>query len=72
MGAGAGIHCDGQALLAYDALGLSDNKFNFAKNYLESGARGPLAAFKQFAEEVRAGQFPGDEQSFGTEGMELA
>ena len=72
MGAGAGAHCDGQALLAYDVLGLSGNAFGFARNYLEHGASGPLAAFRQFGEEVRSGLFPDDEHSFGTEGTKPA
>lgn len=72
MGAGAGVHCDGQVLLAYDVLGLSGNRFKFAKNYLEHGARGPLDAFRQFASEVKTGVFPGDENSFGVERMKLA
>jgi 3-methyl-2-oxobutanoate hydroxymethyltransferase len=72
MGAGAGIHCDGQVLLAYDVLGLTGSKLRFAKDYLKNGACGSLAAFRQFAEEVRAGQFPGDEHSFGLEGAKLA
>lgn len=72
MGAGAGIHCDGQVLLAYDVLGLTGSKLRFAKDYLKNGACGPLAAFRQFAEEVRAGLFPGDEHSFGLEGAKLA
>ena len=72
MGAGAGIHCDGQALLAYDVLGLSGNAFGFAKNYLENGARGPLAAFRKFAEEVKAGLFPADETMVRAEGVKLA
>jgi 3-methyl-2-oxobutanoate hydroxymethyltransferase len=72
LGAGAGIHCDGQVLLAYDVLGLSGRTLKFAKNYLEHGAQGPLAAFRQFAKEVQTGLFPGDENSFGAEGMKLA
>ena len=72
MGAGAGIHCDGQVLLAYDVLGLTGHKLRFAKDYLKEGACGSLAAFQQFAEEVRAGQFPGDENSFGMDGAKLA
>lgn len=72
MGAGAGIHCDGQVLLAYDVLGLTGKQLTFAKNYLENGAPGPLEAFRQFAEEVRSGLFPGEENSFGVEGKKLA
>lgn len=67
MGAGAGAHCDGQVLLAYDVLGLAGNAFGFAKNYLEHGASGPLAAFRQFGEEVRNGLFPGNSQAVGPE-----
>jgi 3-methyl-2-oxobutanoate hydroxymethyltransferase len=62
----------GQVLLAYDVLGLTGSKLRFAKDYLKNGACGSLAAFRQFAEEVRAGQFPGDEHSFGLEGAKLA
>lgn len=72
LGAGAGIHCDGQVLLAYDVLGLSGKTLKFAKNYLEYGACGPLEAFRQFVQEVKTGLFPGDENSFGVAEMKLA
>ncbi len=72
MGAGAGIHCDGQVLLAYDVLGLSGRSLKFARNYLGQGSGTLLEAFRQFASEVKAGVFPGEEHSFDVERKRLA
>jgi 3-methyl-2-oxobutanoate hydroxymethyltransferase len=58
IGIGAGVHCDGQILVSYDALGLYDEFLpSFARQYvklaeaIESGTR-------SFIDEVRSGKFP--------------
>ncbi len=60
IGIGAGPDCDGQVLVIYDILGLSSTAPPFSKVYFDAGAAVSAAA-KQFAAEVRNGQFPGRE-----------
>ena len=63
IGIGAGPHCDGQVLVLHDMLGLNQG-FNpkFLKRYADLG-RQVTAAAQQFANEVRAGEYPGAEHS---------
>ena len=64
IGIGAGVECDGQVLVLYDLLGLfEDVKPKFVKQYMQ-GASSIVTALEQYAQEVRAGQFPGPEQGF--------
>ncbi|MFO8175438.1 MAG: 3-methyl-2-oxobutanoate hydroxymethyltransferase [Longimicrobiales bacterium] len=64
MGIGAGPECDGQVLVLYDALGLTQG-FNprFLRRFgdLESETRKALEAYVR---EVREGRYPGPEHSF--------
>ncbi|MBF0383633.1 MAG: 3-methyl-2-oxobutanoate hydroxymethyltransferase [Magnetococcales bacterium] len=61
IGIGAGVECDGQVLVIYDLLGLyGDFKPKFVKHYLQGGDL-IQNALKEFAKEVRAGEFPGAE-----------
>jgi 3-methyl-2-oxobutanoate hydroxymethyltransferase len=61
IGIGAGPACDGQVLVCYDILGWGTAKFT--KTY--SDVRGAMsAAFTSFAEEVRAGVYPGEEHQY--------
>lgn len=63
IGIGAGPHCDGQVLVSYDILGLSEDFAPpFAKKYEELAGLVVKAA-KAYAEEVRAGRFPAPEQA---------
>jgi 3-methyl-2-oxobutanoate hydroxymethyltransferase len=64
IGIGAGVECDGQVLVNGDLLGLFD-RFTpkFAKQYTQLSAA-MTDAFKTFAAEVRAGDFPTDEHGF--------
>jgi 3-methyl-2-oxobutanoate hydroxymethyltransferase len=63
IGIGAGAGCDGQILVWTDFAGLSDRSPKFAKKYLN--LREVLSeAATNFREEVRAGSFPTEEQSF--------
>jgi 3-methyl-2-oxobutanoate hydroxymethyltransferase len=61
---GGGPGCSGQLLVTPDVLGLYD-KFtpSFAKKYQDVGTL-MLNTFKQYAEEVRSGAFPGEEHSY--------
>jgi len=65
IGIGAGAECDGQVLVCYDLLGLTPGrKPKFSKDFLE-GRGSVRAAFAAYAEDVRAGRFPGPEQIAG-------
>src|SRR5256884_6695369 len=54
IGIGAGTQCDGQVLVSYDALGLSDAAPPFAKQYAQLGEQ-ILSAARAYIEDVRAG-----------------
>ncbi|MFL5759703.1 MAG: 3-methyl-2-oxobutanoate hydroxymethyltransferase [Thermomicrobiales bacterium] len=64
IGIGAGADCDGQVLVSADLLGLDDRvSLKFAKRYVELA---PVIdqAFASYVQEVQAGAFPAQEQSF--------
>jgi 3-methyl-2-oxobutanoate hydroxymethyltransferase len=64
IGIGAGPDCDGQILVLYDMLGIMPGRRpRFAKNFLE-GKGDVSAALRDFVQAVKAGDFPGPEQSF--------
>jgi 3-methyl-2-oxobutanoate hydroxymethyltransferase len=64
IGIGAGRHCDGQILVSHDMLGLSgDSVPRFVKRYTNLGEQ-MQKAFTAYREEVEAGTFPSDEQSY--------
>jgi 3-methyl-2-oxobutanoate hydroxymethyltransferase len=61
---GSGPHCDGQVLIAPDILGLSrGHKPKFAKGFANLGDA-TVAAFAEYAGEVRAGKFPDTEHCY--------
>lgn len=61
---GGGPGCSGQLLVTPDVLGLFDRFTpSFAKKYQDVGTL-MLNTFKQYAEEVRTGVFPGEEHSY--------
>jgi 3-methyl-2-oxobutanoate hydroxymethyltransferase len=64
IGIGAGVHCDAQVLVWQDALGLRTGKMaKFVKQYADlHGVM--LEAATAFADDVRAGTFPGPEHTF--------
>ncbi|HET9708653.1 MAG TPA: 3-methyl-2-oxobutanoate hydroxymethyltransferase [Gemmatimonadales bacterium] len=64
IGIGAGPSCDGQVLVLHDMLGLNE-EFNakFVKQYAHLAGEVRRAA-GAFAEDVRAGRYPGPEHSF--------
>ena len=61
---GAGIHCDGQGLVAHDILGIFD-RFTpkFVKKYSNLGQQ-IQGAFEEYVDDVVSQQFPGDEHIF--------
>ncbi|MBB3962727.1 3-methyl-2-oxobutanoate hydroxymethyltransferase [Rhizobium metallidurans] len=64
VGIGASVACDGQVLVSDDMLGLfSDFKPRFVKRFADLS---PLVsqAVEAYAEDVRAGRFPGAEHTF--------
>ena len=64
IGIGAGAQCDGQILVYQDMLGMySDFTPKFVKKYENLGEKMNVA-FKKYIEEVKDGNFPGEEHSF--------
>ncbi|MEN8128515.1 MAG: 3-methyl-2-oxobutanoate hydroxymethyltransferase [Planctomycetota bacterium] len=61
---GSGPDCDGQILIVSDILGLSgDPKPKFAKMFAQLDA--PIEqALRDYAEQIRSGQYPSDEQCY--------
>ena len=61
---GAGIHCDGQGLVAHDILGIFD-RFTpkFVKKYSNLGQQ-IQGAFEEYVDDVVSQQFPEDEHTF--------
>ncbi|HEV7200289.1 MAG TPA: 3-methyl-2-oxobutanoate hydroxymethyltransferase [Candidatus Limnocylindria bacterium] len=72
IGIGAGVGCDGQVLVWHDLLGLTEGRApRFVKRYghLAEDIRAALATY---AADVRSGEFPDDEHSYGIPDEELA
>jgi len=64
IGIGAGPDCDGQVLVFHDLLGLTPGTPpTFVKRYADLGGLG-AEAVRRWAGDVRAGAFPGPEQTF--------
>ena len=65
IGIGAGAQTDGQVLVMQDLLGLSsDFKPKFVRKYLD-GRSVWLNAFNAYASDVKTGQFPAADESYG-------
>jgi 3-methyl-2-oxobutanoate hydroxymethyltransferase len=65
IGIGAGARTDGQVLVMQDLLGLSsDFKPKFVRKYLD-GRKVLLDAFNAYASDVKNGQFPAADESYG-------
>jgi len=64
IGIGAGRDCDGQVLVYHDLLGLEDRMVpKFVRRYAD--LRGDsVAAVTAFADDVRSGAFPSDDESY--------
>jgi 3-methyl-2-oxobutanoate hydroxymethyltransferase len=64
IGIGAGAFCDGQVLVSYDLLGLTQGRVpQFAKKYADLGAE-MNRAFTEYINDVKSGRFPSEGQSF--------
>lgn len=64
IGIGAGPSCDGQVLVGPDLLGLSVGRApKFVRRYADL-AEVATSAMAAYAHDVRAGQFPGDAESY--------
>jgi 3-methyl-2-oxobutanoate hydroxymethyltransferase len=64
IGIGAGVDCDGQVLVTNDILGLSGKPVpRFVKKYADLYPE-MKRAVSSFISDVKAGNFPGEEQSF--------
>ncbi len=64
IGIGAGAHCDGQVLVVYDMLGLTEEfKPRFVRRYAEM-AQVMRDAFTRYIRDVKAGQFPTSRESY--------
>ncbi|MCA9393259.1 MAG: 3-methyl-2-oxobutanoate hydroxymethyltransferase [Candidatus Omnitrophica bacterium] len=67
IGIGAGVHCDGQVLVAHDLLGLYDRfRPKFVKRYAALNEE-VVKALDAYAREVAAGEFPGPQHSYTVE-----
>jgi len=65
IGIGAGVHCDGQVLVANDMLGADDRfKPRFLKTYADLAGT-IRSAFSDYAEDVRTRAYPTPKHSFG-------
>ncbi|MGI6611173.1 MAG: 3-methyl-2-oxobutanoate hydroxymethyltransferase [Limnochordia bacterium] len=66
IGIGAGVTCDGQVLVCYDALGMFDDfKPRFVKRFANLGNE-IRRAVATYCSEVRDGTFPDAEHSYGS------
>ncbi|MEL7206822.1 MAG: 3-methyl-2-oxobutanoate hydroxymethyltransferase [Actinomycetota bacterium] len=64
IGIGAGPHCDGQVLVAHDLLGIEDRLApKFVRRYA-SMKEEMVQAMSAYAEDVRSGAFPAEEESY--------
>jgi 3-methyl-2-oxobutanoate hydroxymethyltransferase len=64
IGIGAGPHCDGQVLVVYDMLGLTEEfKPRFVRRYAEL-AEEMRGAFRKYIGDVKAGGFPREKESY--------
>jgi 3-methyl-2-oxobutanoate hydroxymethyltransferase len=64
IGIGAGPHCDGQVLVVYDMLGLTEEfRPRFVRRYGEL-AEAMRKAFRDFLRDVKASEFPSKSESY--------
>lgn len=71
IGIGSGPGCDGQVLVLHDLLGIyEDIKPKFVKRYAEL-AKPILDAVSSYAQDIKAGKFPGEQNTFHMNPEEL-
>jgi 3-methyl-2-oxobutanoate hydroxymethyltransferase len=64
IGIGAGPHCDGQVLVVYDMLGMTEEfRPRFVRRYAEL-AEGMREAFRGYIRDVRGEDFPSEKESY--------
>lgn len=64
IGIGAGPHCDGQVLVYHDVLGIEDRFVpKFVRRYADLKSAS-IDALSQYANDVRSGAFPNDDESY--------
>jgi 3-methyl-2-oxobutanoate hydroxymethyltransferase len=64
IGIGAGPHCDGQVLVVYDMLGLTEEfKPRFVRRYTEL-AEIMRTAFRKYIDDVKSRRFPSGKESY--------
>jgi 3-methyl-2-oxobutanoate hydroxymethyltransferase len=64
IGIGAGPHCDGQVLVVYDMLGLTEEfRPRFVRRYAEL-AETMRVAFRQYISDVKSARFPMKKESY--------
>lgn len=63
IGIGAGSACDGQVLVLYDMLGITDRQLKFSKNFLEN-AKSINVAIEDYIAAIKSGSFPKDDHQF--------
>jgi 3-methyl-2-oxobutanoate hydroxymethyltransferase len=64
IGIGAGPDVDGQILVLYDILDITQGRTpKFVKNF-QAGCNSPLAAIQSFVKEVKEGDYPAPEHCF--------
>ena len=72
IGIGAGVATDGQVLVTYDLLGLTDGHIpRFVHRYAELKLD-MIDALHHYADDVRARRFPGREHTYGFDALEVA
>lgn len=62
IGIGAGAACDGQILVLYDLLGITESPPSFARDFL-AGSPDVAEAVETYVREVKAGRFPGADET---------
>lgn len=62
IGIGAGPECDGEVQVLYDILGFSKRQYRHTRRFLEGGSL-VEEALKEYVQQVRAGEFPTQDQS---------
>jgi 3-methyl-2-oxobutanoate hydroxymethyltransferase len=65
IGIGAGVDCDGQVLVVFDALGIGfGRRPRFVHNFMESGVTSVLEGVKRYVSAVKQQTFPGPEHVY--------